>query len=60
MSSNPYGSGVAPADTSAFNWRTKWWNHAITDTRGVDGRTLQRNKVEQVSAKAQKKDSEVH
>jgi hypothetical protein len=39
--SYPYGSGGAPANTSAFKWWTKWWNHTITDNRGVDGWTLQ-------------------
>jgi Cellulase (glycosyl hydrolase family 5) len=39
--SYPYGSGGAPANTSAFKWWTRWWNHTITDNRGVDGWTLQ-------------------
>lgn len=39
--SYPYGSGGSPADPSAFNWWTKWWNHTITDNKGVDGWNLQ-------------------
>jgi Cellulase (glycosyl hydrolase family 5) len=37
----PFGSGGAPSNSSAFKWWTNWWNHTITDKRGVDGWTLQ-------------------
>jgi hypothetical protein len=40
-STYPYGSGGGPADLSASKWWTNWWNHNITDNRGLDGWTLQ-------------------
>jgi Cellulase (glycosyl hydrolase family 5) len=39
--SYPFGSGGSPGYPSAVKWWTKWWNHNITDNRGIDGWTLQ-------------------
>jgi hypothetical protein len=39
--SYPSGSGGSPGNPSAVNWWTKWWNHNITDNRGIDGSALQ-------------------
>lgn len=39
--SYPFGSGGSPGYPSAVNWWTKWWNHNITDNRGIDGWALQ-------------------
>jgi len=39
--SYPFGSGGSPGYPSAIKWWTKWWNHTITDNRGIDGWILQ-------------------
>ena len=39
--SYPFGSGGSPGYPSAIKWWTNWWNHTITDNRGIDGWTLQ-------------------
>jgi len=39
--SYPFGSGGSPGYPSAIKWWTKWWNHTLTDNRGIDGWILQ-------------------
>ena len=39
--SYPFGSGGSPGYPSAIKWWTNWWNHTITDNRGIDGWALQ-------------------
>ena len=39
--SYPYGSGGSPDYPHAINWWGKWWNHTITDDKGIDGWKLQ-------------------
>jgi Cellulase (glycosyl hydrolase family 5) len=39
--SYPFGSGGSPGYPSAIKWWTNWWNHTITDKRGIDGWALQ-------------------
>jgi cellulase (glycosyl hydrolase family 5) len=36
-----FGSGGSPGDPSAVRWWTNWWNHKITDNKGIDGWVLQ-------------------
>jgi len=39
--SYPFGSGGSPVNSSANQWWSNWWNHTITDNRGIDGWALQ-------------------
>ncbi|HEY7227308.1 MAG TPA: cellulase family glycosylhydrolase [Nitrososphaeraceae archaeon] len=39
--SYPHGSGGSPGYLPAIKWWGKWWNHTITDDKGIDGWTLQ-------------------
>ena len=39
--SYPFGSGGSPGYPSAIKWWSNWWNHTITDNRGIDGWTRQ-------------------
>ena len=39
--SYPFGSGGSPGYPSAIKWWTKWWDHTITDNKGIDGWILQ-------------------
>jgi cellulase (glycosyl hydrolase family 5) len=39
--SYPFGSGGSPGYPSAVKWWSKWWNHNLTDNRGIDGWALQ-------------------
>jgi len=46
--SYPYGSGGSPDYPPAINWWDKWWNHTITDDKGIDGWKLQISFIKKV------------